>query len=244
MINSMLQYLVEKLPKHTDLIDRSTLSKKIVEMIKATLILSIVLFFMSASYGQSAIEYFNAAANQYIYESDQLALNTIDQGLQSYPADQNLATLREKIMKEQEQKENQDQQSNDDQNNKDEQQEEEKQNEKEQGQDQQKQDQTKQEQQDQKQQNQDQQEDGEEQNSEEQDQMGDEQQTQQQNESEEKGEEEHPQPLSRSERLEELNLTEEKARMILEAMKNSEIQYIQQNRRKPTKKPDSTKPDW
>jgi Ca-activated chloride channel family protein len=74
--------------------------------------------------------------------------------------------------------------------------------------------------------------------------MGDEQQTQQQNESEEKGEEEHPQPLSRSERLEELNLTEEKARMILEAMKNSEIQYIQQNRRKPTKKPDSTKPDW
>jgi N-acetylglucosamine kinase-like BadF-type ATPase len=81
----MLQYLVEKLPKHTDLIDRSTLSKKIVEMIKATLILSIVLFFMSASYGQSAIEYFNAAANQYIYESDQLALNTIDQGLQSYP---------------------------------------------------------------------------------------------------------------------------------------------------------------
>jgi N-acetylglucosamine kinase-like BadF-type ATPase len=101
----MLQYLVEKLPKHTDLIDRSTLSKKIVEMIKATLILSIVLFFMSASYGQSAIEYFNAAANQYIYESDQLALNTIDQGLQSYPADQNLATLREKIMKEQEQKE-------------------------------------------------------------------------------------------------------------------------------------------
>ena len=51
-------------------------------------------------------------------------------------------------------------------------------------------------------------------------------------------------PQSRSQKLEELNLTEEKARMILEAMKNNEIQYIQQNKRKPTKKPDSDKPDW
>jgi len=32
--------------------------------------------------------------------------------------------------------------------------------------------------------------------------------------------------------------------MILEAMKNNEIQYIQQNQRKATKKPDQNKPDW
>ena len=51
-------------------------------------------------------------------------------------------------------------------------------------------------------------------------------------------------PQSRSEKLEELNLTEEKARMILEAMKNSEVQYIQQNQKKATQRPDSNKPDW
>jgi Ca-activated chloride channel homolog len=51
-------------------------------------------------------------------------------------------------------------------------------------------------------------------------------------------------PASRQELLRELNMTEEKARMILEAMRNSEIQYIQQQQRKPTKKPESGKPDW
>jgi len=41
-----------------------------------------------------------------------------------------------------------------------------------------------------------------------------------------------------------MNISEEKAKMILEAMKNNEIQYIQQNRRKAKKKKDSSKPDW
>jgi Ca-activated chloride channel homolog len=39
-------------------------------------------------------------------------------------------------------------------------------------------------------------------------------------------------------------ITEEKARMILEAMKNQEKQYLQQNKRKATKSRDRTKPDW
>lgn len=56
--------------------------------------------------------------------------------------------------------------------------------------------------------------------------------------------EENQKPPTRSEKLEELNLTEEKARMILEAMKNNELQYLQQMQRKATKKPDSDKPDW
>lgn len=54
---------------------------------------------------------------------------------------------------------------------------------------------------------------------------------------------EEPTP-SPSNKLKEMNISEEKAKMILEAMKNNEIQYIQQNRRKATKKKDSTKPDW
>ncbi len=38
--------------------------------------------------------------------------------------------------------------------------------------------------------------------------------------------------------------TKEKADMILEAMRNAEVQYIQQNKRKATKRPVSGKPDW
>ena len=55
---------------------------------------------------------------------------------------------------------------------------------------------------------------------------------------------EQAQPKSTVEKLEEMNITEEKARMILEAMRNNEIQYIQQQQRKATERPDSGKPDW
>ncbi len=46
-----------------------------------------------------------------------------------------------------------------------------------------------------------------------------------------------------AERLEEMNMTEEKAEEILEALRNKEIQYIQQNKRVAPKK-DNGKPDW
>ena len=41
-----------------------------------------------------------------------------------------------------------------------------------------------------------------------------------------------------------MKISEEKAKMILEAMKNQEIQYLQQNKRKATKPKDRSKPDW
>jgi hypothetical protein len=46
------------------------------------------------------------------------------------------------------------------------------------------------------------------------------------------------------EKLKEMNISEEKAQMILEAMKNNEIQYLQQQKRKATERPPSDKPDW
>jgi hypothetical protein len=49
---------------------------------------------------------------------------------------------------------------------------------------------------------------------------------------------------SLSEKLKEMKISEEKARMILEAMKNNEVQYLQQNKRKATKPKDKGKPDW
>ena len=44
--------------------------------------------------------------------------------------------------------------------------------------------------------------------------------------------------------LEQMKISEEKARMILEAMKNQEKQYLQQQKRKPTQSRDRNKPDW
>ena len=112
-----------------------------------------------------------------------------------------------------------------------------------QNQDQQNQDQDKQQEQ---QSGEDQQQDqsGEEENSEQQE--GDPKESDEQQSDEQQGEENpEEQPLNASpEKMEELNISEETARMILEAMKNSEVQYIQQNQRKTTKRPDSGKPDW
>lgn len=52
------------------------------------------------------------------------------------------------------------------------------------------------------------------------------------------------QNMSTKQKLEQMNISEEKAKMILDAMKNNEIQFIQQQKRKATKSQDSGKPDW
>lgn len=194
---------------------------------KKTFFTIIILFININVFAQSATEYFNKAANEYIYKGDEIALNTIGTGLSMYPNDPPLTSLKEKIEKEkqeQEQKQNQDQ-------------EQQQQEEEQQKQEQQKQEENKQEEQNKDQEQQDQEKSDEAEKKDQSDQA-------QQQETEEEGEEMEQPPQSRSEKLEELNLTEEKARMILEAMKNNEIQYIQQNKRKPTKKSDSDKPDW
>ncbi len=51
-------------------------------------------------------------------------------------------------------------------------------------------------------------------------------------------------PPSVSEKLKDMQMSEDKAKMILEAMKNQEMQYLQQNKRKATKPKDKGKPDW
>jgi hypothetical protein len=66
-----------------------------------------------------------------------------------------------------------------------------------------------------------------------------------QKDSEEKQEKNEKQPPPDwSKKLQDMKMTEEKARMILEAMKNQEKQYLQQNQRKATKPRDKGKPDW
>ncbi len=84
-------------------------------------------------------------------------------------------------------------------------------------------------------------------NQDQQDQSGDaEQETdeQEQQEQQDQGDEQEENQKSTAEKLEEMNMTEEKAKMILEAMKNNEIQYIQQNKKKPQSRVDDGRPDW
>lgn len=71
----------------------------------------------------------------------------------------------------------------------------------------------------------------------------DQQQTEQQQQEEQKKDEKKEDP-SVSEKLDQLKISRERARMLLEAMKNQEMQYLQQNKRKPTKPKDKGKPDW
>ena len=51
-------------------------------------------------------------------------------------------------------------------------------------------------------------------------------------------------PQSAADKLKELNISPQQAKMLLEAMKDQEVQYLQQLRRRPTKKRQSGKPDW
>jgi tetratricopeptide (TPR) repeat protein len=142
--------------------------------------------------------------------------------------------LLKKRMQEQEQNQQQNQENEDQQEN----QQENQQQENEEQQKQEQQDQQDQQEQEQQEQEQQEQEKGEAEEQKEEGKDGEPEST------EEEGEEMEDQSPTRQERLEELNMTEEKAKMILEAMKNNEIQYIQQNQRKPTQRPDSGKPDW
>ena len=68
----------------------------------------------------------------------------------------------------------------------------------------------------------------------------DEQKQNKENEKNEKKSEEE----SVEEKLKKINMTKKKAEMILNALNNNEFQYIQQLKRKPSKKTDKSKPDW
>lgn len=63
-------------------------------------------------------------------------------------------------------------------------------------------------------------------------------------EQEKKEQEKKDMPPSVKEKLEQMQISEEKAKMLLEAMRAQEVQYLQQNKRKATKPKEKGKPDW
>lgn len=172
---------------------------------------------------------FHAAANHYIAGEQQDALKTVEQALRKYPNDARLQALHKKLTEQQQQQQNP--QENQDK----------KQDQNQQSKQQQKSSAGEQSEEDLNQQGQkkeqpsDQQKEGEKQ--------------EQQRESDDgKGEERQAQardPKGEVEkRLQEMNISPEKARMMLEAMKSNEIQYLQQKQRQPARRQKSDKPDW
>jgi tetratricopeptide (TPR) repeat protein len=180
------------------------------------------------------------------------ALASYKAALKADPANEearyNYELLRKKMdeQKKQEQKQNQDQQKKDqqDQQKNDQQKNSDQKNQDQQKKEQEKKDQEKKDQQqkDQQQQEKDKKEQEQKEQKDEQQKNGEQKEEKQQKPSEQKENKELPPSVK--EKLEEMKISEQKARMILEAMKNQEIQYLQQNKRKATKPKDKNKPDW
>ncbi|GAB3647657.1 hypothetical protein GCM10028791_10020 [Echinicola sediminis] len=184
----------------------------------------------SAADAQTAMTYFNQAAKEYVNSDYGKLGQTLSEGLQKYPDDPKLNALKEKLKDDQE-KENQEQQDQ------------------EKNQDQQQQDQQQQEKESKDGQGEEQtQEDG----AQESDKM-DEKRGEKSNR-EEPMDEKSTQESDLTERqkameelkqkLQQMNISPEQAQQILDAMNNAEMQYIQQTRKKPTKRPDKSLPDW
>lgn len=178
---------------------------------------------------QSVEEYFNRAARQYVNSDIPGTGEILAEGLGKYPTDRKLNALNEKLKKDQEeQRKDQQNQEQDEQNQQQEDQESEQQKDGE----------------------------GEEQTDEDHASESDENQ----DKSGEKSAQEEPSDeqsdlesdLSEREKaleemrekLQDMNITPEQAAQILDAMNNAELRYIQQNRKKPTKRPDRSLPDW
>ncbi|MDA0196032.1 MAG: hypothetical protein O2887_07940 [Bacteroidetes bacterium] len=166
------------------------------------------------------------------------------QSLKSSPQNDNARYNYELVKKQlEEQKNQQDQEQNEDkenEENKEDQEQQDKENQDQENKDQENQDQQNQENEQEQEQRQNEQQDKEGEQKEDQEPQSQEQDSENQ---EDKGEQEQQQQ-STQDKLEEMNISEDMAKMILEALRNNEVQYIQQQKRKPTKKQDSTKPDW
>jgi len=181
-------------------------------------------------YCQGAQTYFNTSANFYVNNKRSDAMRSLQEGIKKYPNDSKLRALADKLKEEEKQKEDQQKK---DQENKDQEKKEKD-----------KKDQEKKDQQNKDQQNKDQQDQAKKDKEEKEAKDKKEGKEQDQRENKEDKNEKKENSPQLSEKLQQMKISEDKAKMILEAMKNQEIQYLQQNKRKATKPRDSSKPDW
>jgi hypothetical protein len=200
-------------------------------MRRAILIVYFLLTCGAAALSQGAQTYFNSSANYYVQNRRDDALRTVLTGLQKYPSDEKLKALADKLKEEKKKEDQKRNEENKEQEQKDKQQK-----------DQQKKEQEEKEQKEQKDQNKDDQQSKEEKKDQEaKDKKEGEQDTRENKDDKNEKTDNAPQL---SQKLQQMKMSEDKAKMILEAMKNQEIQYLQQNKRKATKPRESNKPDW
>ena len=186
----------------------------------------------TAGFSQGPQAYFNTSANHYVQNRRGDALASVQAGLQKYPNDQKLKALSDKLKEE---KKKEDQKRNEENKEKEQQEQQKK--------EQQKKEQEEKEQKEQKDQ-QDKQDQKSDQEKKEQEAKDKKEGEQDQRENKDNKNEKTDNSPQLSQKLQQMKMSEEKAKMILEAMKNQEIQYLQQNKRKATKPRDSGKPDW
>ncbi len=208
---------------------------------------------IQSAWAQSATDIFHSSAQTYIGGDANKAISQLKAGLQKYPNDAKMKALLEKLEKEKEEKEQQqkqqEQQQQQDQNKEQQDSAQDKQQDQKNGEQQKQQDQQ---QQNQNKDNQGQdKQDDQKQNPSGQDQKpGDPDKNNQKNEpagQPEKSPEQQQRELSQQElidKLKEMNISKEKAEAILNALNNNEIKFIQQQKKKATKRPPNGKPDW
>ncbi|MDW7694024.1 hypothetical protein R9C00_04640 [Flammeovirgaceae bacterium SG7u.111] len=204
---------------------------------------------------QSDIKELRSVANQQVgvilaeKQKYKEALSRFKEALKANPANEEARynyELVKKLSEEQEQKQDKDQKKDkkDQEEQKKDQEQEQKDQQEQQNKDQQQQEQEQEQQeQEQQQQNQEEGEQSQEQGEEQQEQEQPQDPQQQEGEQEEQSQQEQDQQQMKEQRLDEIKMTEEMAKMILEAMRNNEVQYYQQMKRK-SKKRDNGKPDW
>ncbi len=178
--------------------------------------------------GTQAEAKFHEGSNLYINGNPQGALAAVQDGLRADPRNQKLQALKKLLedqKKEEEKKKKEEQQKNQDKKNQENKDKKEQENKDKQDQQKKEQEQKQKEQQER------------------------EQKEKQQKEREEKEKQEEEKDKKDfdpkvEEKLKEMKIDPEKAKMLLEAMRNQEIQYLQQRKREQTKRRDPSKPDW
>ena len=195
---------------------------------------AITLGLQAEAQAQSPVLAFNRAANLFIEGDNAQALENVNNALRRYPNDPQLKALKEKLEKKQQEEEKKKQQQQQEQQKKDQQKKKEQQKYGESSEEKEKREEGQEKK------------EGEEQRKEEKEKQEKEGEkpSEEEKEGKEKKEQQAPTPSETQQRLEEMEISPEKARMILEAMKSKEVQYLQQKKRKAPRRSDDGKPDW
>jgi outer membrane biosynthesis protein TonB len=187
----------------------------------------ICLIIMQTTFAQGGIAEakFHEGSGLFISGNPQAALASVNQGLKAEPANQKLQALKKLL---EDEKKKQDQQKKEEQKKQQQKEQEQKKNQDKQG--------------EKKEQEKDKEKQGEQKEPKDKEEQKDPEKKDQDEKDAQKEKQDIPDDVKK--KLEEMKIDPEKAKMILEAMRNQEVQYLQQQQRESTKPRERNKPDW